>query len=418
MKELLIEQNPHWRGEREKSVRRTKLEQLIRYLPLRQIVTISGIRRCGKSTLARQAIDHLISAGTRPENILFVNLEQPLFLPHRHDANHLNALYETYLTLANPQGRIYVIFDEVQFFENWQVFVKSRYEQSDIKFILTGSNSSMLSGELNTLLSGRSLNIHLDTFSFAEFLDYKQIARANEMERLQNRVAILRAKEEYLTWGGFFEVFDLPDARTKKELLTAYARNILFQDIIPRYGLRNSELIEGLFFHLLSHAGGLLNYTALAQTFGTSDKSIKEYVGYLEEVFLIHRLGRYHTKPKERIKSAKKLYAADNGFLQIAPRHSKNLGAALENLVFNTLRSRHDEMAYFQEKYEIDFVCDGALYQVAYDMDDPKTRTRELRAFEQPGTERFKKRCLITYDAVQAPEGVEALSLEGFLLQS
>ncbi len=107
----------------------------------------------------------------------------------------------------------------------------------------------------------------------------------------------------------------------------------------------------------------------------------------------------------------------DNGFLQIVPRHSKNLGTALENLVHNTLRSRHETLAYFRETYEIDFVSDDALYQVAYAIDEPKTRKRELRAFEQPGAAGFMKHHLITYDDPKAPEGIDAASLEAFLFK-
>ena len=134
-----------------------------------------------------------------------------------------------------------------------KVFIKSKYESSDIKFIITGSNSSMLSNDLNTLLSGRSLNIHLDTFSFNEFLNFKQINYSNEIEKISNKIAIKRAVEEYMNWGGFYEVFSIENENLKKEILLSYVKNIIYQDIIPRYGIRNSEIVERLFFYLLSN---------------------------------------------------------------------------------------------------------------------------------------------------------------------
>jgi len=179
----------------------------------------------------------------------------------------------------------------------------------------------MLSNELNTLLSGRSLNIHLDTFSFTEFLDFKNIAYRNELDRISNKIAIYRAKEEYLIWGGFYEVMEVDDENIKKDILLSYAKNIIYQDIVPRYNIRNSEAVERLFFYLLTTVTGQLNYTTLSDTFDVSDKTIKEYINYFEDVFLLKRIDKFHNKPKERIKSSKKIYALDNGFIQIAPKN-------------------------------------------------------------------------------------------------
>lgn len=415
IKKILQEQNPHWNGTLPTYAKREKFATLVRYLPLKQIITITGIRRCGKSTLAKTAIHHLIESGVNPKNILFVNLEQPFFLEYRHDATYLETIYEAYLKLLGPMGKIYVIFDEIQFFENWQVYIKSKYESSDIKFIITGSNSSMLSNDLGTLLTGRSLNIHLDTFSFAEFLDFKGIDYADELRRLGNRIEIARAKEEYLRWGGFYEIFTVEEPLAKKELLISYAKNIIYRDIVPRYGIRNSESIERLFFYLIGNACTMLNYTTLASTFELSDKTIKEYIHYFEETFLVSRIDRFHTKPKERIKSMKKIYVKDNGFLQIVPKFSDNFGAALENGVFNVLWQKYESLTYLKDTNEIDFYVDKTLYQVSYDISDEKTKKRELNAFDA-----FKKEgdiCkLITNESDEIIEDIEVMSFERFAL--
>lgn len=418
MKNILIEQNPHWTGGKSKFVQRDKLEKLIAYLPLRQIITITGIRRCGKSTLAKLAVNHLIDTGVDPKNILYVNLEQPSFLEVRHDPSYLQTIYDTYLQMADPQGKTYVIFDEIQFFKNWQVFIKSQYEVSDIKFIVTGSNSSMLSNELNTILSGRSLNIHLDTFSFSEYLKFKDIAYASEIDIASNRIAIARARDEYLQWGGFYEVFTVDDPIIKKEILTSYAKNILYQDIIPRYGLRNAEAIERLFFYLLSNVTGVLNYTALANIFGISKKTVEEYIRYFEDVFLLQRIDKFHNKPKEQIKSSKKIYALDNGLLQIAPKHSEDLGKSLENAVFIKLNQECERLSYLKETYEVDFYTGEALYQVAYDISVEKTRNRELRSFGYFPQSKHKPCRLVTLEESQVEEGVEVMTTNEFLLNT
>ena len=416
MKELLISQNSHWIGTKLDFIKRDKLSTLLEYLPLKQIITISGIRRCGKSSLAKQAINHLIESGVNPYNIFFINLEQPYFLEYKSDANYLNTIYEEYLKLANPQGKIYVIFDEIQFFSNWQVFIKSKYESSDIKFIITGSNSSMLSNDLNTLLSGRSLNIHLDTFSFSEFLDFKEINHSNEIEKINNKIAIKRAVEEYMNWGGFYEVFSIENKNLKKEILLSYAKNIIYQDIIPRYNIRNSEVVERLFFYLLSNSCAILNYTTLAKIFEISDKTIKEYINYFEDVFLLKRLDKFHNKEKEQIKSQKKIYTLDNGLLQLSTKFSQNFGQKFENLVFNVLNQNNENLTYLRDNYEIDFYTNKTLYQVSYKMDDEKTLNREINSFKYFNEDKTKESKIITLNESKNIDDIEVISIDEFIL--
>ncbi|MCF6244060.1 MAG: ATP-binding protein [Sulfurovum sp.] len=415
LKNILVEQNLHWNHQQKSYIKRDKLAKLISYLPLKQIITITGIRRCGKSTLAKEAIYHLMQSGVEASNILFVNLENPYFLEYRNNPNYLGEIYDAYLKLFNPQGRIYVIFDEIQYFNQWQVYIKSKYESSDIKYIITGSNSSMLSNELNTLLSGRSLNIHLDTFSFREFLVFKQIPHTTELECISNKIEIYKAKEEYLKWGGFYEVMEVEDESVKKDILISYIRNILYQDIVPRYNIRNSEVVERLLFYLLSNVTTQLNYSTLSDMFSVSDKTIKEYINYFEDVFLLKRIDRFHNKTKERIKSSKKIYALDNGLLHVAPRHSKNLGNALENWVFNHLAMTYDTLYYLRDGKEIDFYAGDTLYQVSYTLEDEKTLKREINAFKHFESISAQK-CLVTFDSIEKIEGIKVVSVDVFVL--
>jgi len=417
MKNILIEQNLHWSGKKQSFIKRTQLNRLIQYIPLKQIITITGIRRCGKSTLAKQAIWYLIEDGVPVNNILFVNLEQPYFLEYKHNPSYLNTIYEEYLKLMNPEGKVYVVFDEIQFFDDWQVYIKSKYESSEIKFILIGSNSSMLSNELNTLLSGRSLNIHLDTFSFGEFLDFKGIEYKNEFDKVKNRIDIQRAKDEYMKWGGFYEVFEVKEESIKKDILISYAKNIIYQDIVPRHNIRNSEVLERLFFYLLLNVTGVLNYTTLSKTFSISDKSIKEYINYFEDVFLLKRVDKFHNKQKEQIKSSKKIYALDNGFLQISPKNSDNLGASLENLVFNVLNSQALHVTYLKETYEVDFYTKDTMYQVSYDISEEKTKNREINAFGYFEKNKKIDKILITYDVNEKVEDVKIVSIDEFMIR-
>jgi predicted AAA+ superfamily ATPase len=159
----------------------------------------------------------------------------------------------------------------------------------------------------------------------------------------------------------------------------------------------------------------MLNYTTLSKTFEISDKTIKEYINYFEDVFLFKRIDRYHTKQKEQIKSIKKLYVLDNGFLQIAPKFSNNLGTMLENSVFNILKSNGD-LTYLKDKKEIDFYTNNTLYQVSYDISDNKTLKRELSAFNHFDFKDAKK-LLITYDTDDKIDDVEIVSFEKFVFK-
>jgi len=415
IKDILIEQNLHWQGKIYSGVKRKKLTKLIKYLPLKQIITITGIRRCGKSTLLKQAISYLINEGVNPKNILFVNLEHPYFLDFYSNPLIFEKIYEEYIKLIDPKGKIYIFFDEIQYISNWQVYIKSKYELDNIKFIITGSNSSMLSNELNSMLSGRNLNIHLSPFDFEEFLWYKRIEYKSEFDRIKNKIDILRAKEEYLKWGGFYEVFSTNDEEIKKDILISYAKNIIYQDIVPRYKIRNATLLERLFFYLLSQTSNILNYTNISKTFEISDKSLKEYLNYFEDVFLVKRIDKFSTKFKERIKSSKKLYILDNGFLQIYPKYSINSGVALENLVFNHLNNNYKEITYFKKTYEIDFVTNNKLIQVSFNIENEKTLQRELRAFRDFPFEAQK--FLVTFNENKKIDDVEVISFDEFVFE-
>ncbi len=162
---------------------------------------------------------------------------------------------------------------------------------------------------------------------------------------------------------------------------------------------------------------GILNYTTLSKIFSVSDKTIKEYINYFEDVFLLKRLDKFHNKQKERIKSSKKIYASDNGFLEIATSSSKNFGDKLENIVFNILNQNCDELTYFKDGKEIDFKCKDYLYQVSYDISNEKTRKREMDAFKYLDSQNNSKHYIITYNENGVKDDIQIESLEQFILQ-
>lgn len=419
MDSILLEDNRHWVNQSiyGNFVSREILEKAIKYLGAKEILALVGARRVGKSTLAKLLINELLNS-VEAKNIFFINLEKPEFIPYKEDASYLGVIFDAYLKLANPdrEKKIYFFIDEVQVFQNWEIFVKSKYENSNIKFIITGSNASLLTSNYATVLTGRVLRLEIYSFNFREFLQFKKLDFSTKIQRTANKIEISRAMDEYLKWGGYYSVISNNDEMLKKEYLMNVAEDIILKDIVPRYNIKSSQIIRDLFYYLVSNAATTINYSSLAKKLGVDPKMIKEYIGYFEDNFLIHTISAYHDKLTSQIKSAKKLYLSDNGFLNLGVNRTKNLGTALENLVFNELYKKDEKISYRKENQEVDFYTQKILYQVAYDISDEKTKKREFGAFRE-----FKKedsRCiLITYGSNEAIHDVEVLSIDNFLLE-
>lgn len=276
--EFLAEQNPHWQGKsKDTGVPREALRRIIPQLDKKQILVLTGIRRCGKSTLLHQIKEHLLSKGIPPRNILFLNVEHPTLDTLREDVKVMEDLVKEYESLMEPEGRIFVLLDEVQFLKNWQVFIKARYEPGKTKFIITGSNSWLLSSEYASLLSGRTLSVSLFPFSFGEFLTARGIDANTKLKVAAQQKAITKAVKEYTEWGGFPEVVLEQSPEQKKEILHNYYKNILYRDVIPRFGITNIRYMEELAQYLLSNVGKLSSYNNLSKLVGLSDKTVKDY---------------------------------------------------------------------------------------------------------------------------------------------
>ena len=421
MESILFEDNPHWtkNDAYEHFIPREALLSAKGLLAINEIIAIIGARRVGKSTLAKLLIKELIQTGTEAKNIFFINLEKPLFIPYKNDASYLEKIYENYLKLTEPNRdqKIYFFIDEIQMFQNWEVFVKSKYETGNIKFIITGSNASLLTSELATLLTGRVVKMQLHSFSFTEFLTYKKVDFSNNLAKAKNKIAIQKAKEEYVKWGGYFSVISTPDEGIKKELLSNIAEDIILKDIVPRYKIKNASEIRDLFYYLVSNAATLINYASLAKKLGLDAKTIKEYLGYFEDNFLISTVARHHNKLTQTITSAKKLYVNDNGFLNLGVNPNRNYGNAFENLVFTVLSSKGKDIVYLKQNSEIDFLVDNTLIQVAYTIEDEKTRNRELKAFSEFRTP-HQNALLVTLDTDESADNIEIVSFETFVFNS
>lgn len=399
--EVLLEQNSFWEDPltiKENLIVRSKLKTVTSALDLRQIIVITGIRRSGKSTLLKESLNYLINTKkTNPKNILYLNLESPHFEKYKNDPKYLDIIYKEFLELNNikKDTKRYLLLDEIQFFKNWQVFVKSRYETDNVKFIITGSNAWLLSQEFSTLLSGRSISFTIFPFDFKEFLSYKGTPFSSNKEKIKNKLKIKKEIDNYLQEGGFPEIVINKNKKINKELLFNYYKNILYLDIVPRFNIKDTNNLEKLSNYLLNNITHKYSYNKLSAHLGFSDKTIKEYISNLEKSYLVFELNKFDYSFKKQINSLKKLYVIDNGLLNaISFKFSKDLGKLYENLVFIELKRKNADVYYYTTKsnLEVDFLVFEktkvvSLIQVCYDLDNLNTLERETKSLMEASKE-------------------------------
>lgn len=320
-----------------------------RYLGSTHIIVVSGIRRCGKSTLLRQFAE-------RVEEFLYVNLDdERLFGFELGDFENLMLVFHK----LHPGVRV-LLMDEIQNVEHWERFVR-RIHDEGYKVILTGSNAQLLSAELGTRLTGRYLQIELFPFSFREYLDLKGITP--QRVTTAKKAEILNHFDYYLENGGFPEFLKTGD----DEQLRRTYEDILFRDIVVRYGIRDVKMFRQMARYLFNNISKDASYHSLKNALGIkSAMSVRSYVQYMEEAYLIFELCNYSQSLKKQYAGTKKFYVADNGMRNaVSLRFSGDWGRMLENLVFLELKRRGISCYFWREKEECDFLLENKGQLVA-----------------------------------------------------
>jgi len=303
-----------------------------------------------------------------------------------------------------------VLFDEIQNLPRWELFV-NRLHRSGYNLVLTGSNAHLLSKELATHLTGRHMPIEILPFDFNEFLLAKKYQMDLEYSVLpERRAEILNLMENYLINGGFPEV--AVNNIDPKDYLDVLFDSLLFKDVVKRHRVKFSTQIGNLAAHLISNFANLYTVRKLLGALNLkSATTVEKYINYLEEAYLIFPMLRYSPKSLERIKSPRKVYAVDNGFVTAkAIQHSPDKGRLMENLVFTELVKRgvkpNYELFYYKTRNdrEVDFVIKKGhlvteLIQVCYDMTRSDVEQRETKAlFEASDELKVKKLTVLTWD--------------------
>jgi len=343
------------------------------YLTGNEIIVISGIRRCGKSSLLK-----LISQKVEGTKV-FINFDDIRLVDFNLD--NFQEIQDIVLELFGENENIVYFLDEVQNVTFWEKWVNNLYSQG-IKVFVTGSNSNLLSSEISTYLTGRNKVIKLFPFSFREYLRLKEIESVN-LEHLPSsqKTKVYTSFLEYFNNGGFPLILKNDDI----ELSRQYFEDILNKDILNRYKVREVKELKDLILFLFSNIGGIYSYSTLKKVCGIKSLStIKNYIDYFQNVFLVYQVGRFDYSIKKQKVSSSKIYVGDNSFLKtVSFNFSENTGKRLENLVFLQLKRRYDEIYYHLEKNECDFVIKENLkitqaIQVSQKLDNPVTKQREI----------------------------------------
>ena len=394
LKEIVLEQDLDRQGA-DTGIVRAALQRILRYTGLPHAVVVSGVRRCGKSTLLDQVIGNFYKDG-----VYYLNFEDERLVDF--DVKDFNRLYEVFLEVHGERKAFF--FDEVQNVPYWEIFVR-RMQAKGCKFFITGSNAALLSRELGAKLTGRNISVELFPFSFAEYLAFQGCAVASDsMSLTKERAAIKRHFDEYLRHGGMPEYLKYKDAT----LLKRVYEDILYRDIVARYGIKQVKPLRELGLYFLSNIGGTFSYNNLKKALGVgSINTIKSYADFMENSYLMFFVSRFSYSLKQQFVALKKIYCIDNGLADaVAFQFSRNKGRFLENLVFLELRRRSQEIYYYKtsNNLEVDFLVKTGrkelrLIQVADNLDNEKTRQRELNALIKAMDElKLKKAIILTDD--------------------
>lgn len=375
---------------------RTQLTEVERASKVPHAVIISGLRRAGKSTLLLQLARRL-----GQDQFYYLNFEDDRFLEFR--AENANDLYQMLIEVFGER-RIFII-DEIQNIVGWEHFVR-RFMDMGFKFYITGSNVSLLSRELGTRLTGRYVPIELFPFSFKEFMLFRGESLP-DLDRMTtaDHARLQKSLQSYLQFGG------IPDALKYPELplLRTLYDDVLYRDIATRYRLEAVTAIRELAFFLMSNPASLVSFNKLKNQFRVgSVNTIKNYIGYMENSWLLFTLNVYDYSVKRQQIAPKKIYGIDTGLINtVGFGFSPNTGKLLENLVFLALRRKTQEIHYFSSPggYEVDFYLpeQRRLIQVVGNLAQSATRDREIHALKDAiGTVKVQS-ALILADANEDP---------------
>lgn len=395
--------------------RQDYLKQLIEFKDKDFIKIVTGIRRCGKSTLFDLYVDYLKNNGIKEEQILQINLENPEF-----EFENYKELYHYVNEKLKKDKMNYVFIDEVQNINEFQKAVDGLYIKENVDLYITGSNAYLLSGELATLLSGRYVEIKMLPLSFKEYLS----AFDNNVDKQEKLLY-------YFKYGSLPQIVEL--LKTSPNTIYSYMdgvfSTIVYKDIMMRNKINNKLILESVIKYIFNNIGSQITTKKISDTLtsmnrATSNHTVENYISAFLEAYLLYKVDRFDVKGKEVLSSGYKYYTVDTGFrnYMLGKKASQDMGHILENVVYlELLRRGYRVYTGKVDDLEIDFVAENMngleYYQVSLTVRDESTLNRELRPLQKTGD--FYPKYLLTMDRDLDTDydGIKKINIIDWLLE-
>jgi predicted AAA+ superfamily ATPase len=378
------------------------------------IKVLTGVRRCGKSTVMQMFADYLKTDGVSDNQIVLLNFEA---FENRKWLADLEGLYVHIIKQLDLSKKCYVFLDEIQQVNEFERLVDGLYVKPNIDVYITGSNAYLLSSELGTLLTGRYISIHILPFSFKEFL----LTQTDV-----SRTDLLFAK--YMDTGGLPGIFELPESAIKNYVQNVI-QNIIQKDVLVRNKWRNEDYFNKTTSFLFDSIGSIISPKKITNTLKTngiaiSHNTVENYINALVESYMFYKVKRFDLRGKGLLATQEKYYTVDVGFKKffLGNKINMDLGHNLENIVYLELIRRGNVVNIGKaDDTEIDFVCrnvngDREYIQVAWTTKEQSTFEREMRPFEL--IKDFNRRTLLTTDVepVTIYKGIQKINVIDWLL--
>ena len=390
--------------------RKQYMDKLISLKDKNIIKVLTGIRRCGKSTILNQFKNYLIENGIKNENIISINFED------NNNNNLLDGeiLHKYIMEHTDSNIKNYIFLDEIQNVVGFEKCIDSLLLREYLDIYITGSNSYMLSSELATFLTGRYIQIHVLPLSFQEYLSY--YGETDELKKYN----------DYITYGGFPYLINMDNNNEKLEYLDSVYNTVLVKDVVSRKKINDILILESLCRFLFDNIGSYISTKKISDTLASygrknSVHTIEEYLNALVESYILYKVNRYDIKGKQLLKTQEKYYLSDIGLRTylLGKSFDKNLGHILENIIFLELKRRGYKIYIGKnELTEVDFVVetnDELVYiQVALSVRDEGTLERELRPLESINDHFRKYIITLDYDT-NIYNGIKQISAMDFL---
>ena len=370
--------------------RKEYLDFLVKSKDRQIIKVVSGVRRCGKSTLFEIYKDFLLENGVEKNQIISINFEDMDY----EELTDYKKLYEYIKSKMIENKRNYIFLDEIQHVDKFEKVVDSLFIKENTDLYITGSNAYFMSSELATLLSGRYIELKMLPLSFKEY--YQAKLEYEKLEQKEKRLSktLIQYYNEYIVNSSFPYTLQLDsDLKNIHEYLSGIYNSVLLKDIVARLKISDVMRLESVVKYIFDNIGNLTSLSKIANTLTsmgrkTDTKTIEKYIRGLTDSLLVHEVSRYNIKGKEFLSTLSKYYVADLGLRQmILGNRNIDMGHILENVIYLELIRRKGNVYVGQfDKNEIDFVVINSneieYYQVALTVLDENTLKRELDAFK------------------------------------